>query len=392
MIRRDAPPAVGAVLAVAGWGLGSVPLALAGLGLAVAGVVAALWARVARRTIRLERDLGPTVLVEGDSLRYQVLLRGAALLPGTIDVRDAVGQAVVTVRRVRRRSPTAVVVPSLARGVHPIGPGVVTLTDPLGLARVEVAGPEGPTVRVRPRVVLLDATFVEGGRGREGGSRRAVLRTSGTEPHGVREYREGESLRAVHWASSARRGRLMVREMEEPPRDDAVVVLDLDAGGASGPPGGGSIDEVVRVGAALAHADVARGRRVGLVLAGARPLRIGIPGPGPPWEEALDALAGAMAVEHACTAELLRGGGREVRDGALVLVTARPVGSFADALLRRGAAAVVAVDAPTYAGRSPSAADPGLLRLAAHGVPVAVVRCGDDLGDVLSATRLAARA
>lgn len=44
---------------------------------------------------------------------------------------------------------------------------------------------------------------------------------------------------------------------------------------------------------------------------------------------------------------------------------------------------VVFVDAPTYAEQAPSPPLPGLLRLAASGVPVAVVRKGDDLKAVL---------
>jgi hypothetical protein len=44
---------------------------------------------------------------------------------------------------------------------------------------------------------------------------------------------------------------------------------------------------------------------------------------------------------------------------------------------------VVFVDAPTFAGRPPSR-EPGLLKLQASGVPVAVVRQGDDLADVLT--------
>lgn len=39
-------------------------------------------------------------------------------------------------------------------------------------------------------------------------------RGSGIEPRGVREYTDGDPLRHVHWASSARLGRLMVKEFE----------------------------------------------------------------------------------------------------------------------------------------------------------------------------------
>lgn len=40
------------------------------------------------------------------------------------------------------------------------------------------------------------------------------FRGSGIEPRGIREYSEGDPLRYVHWASSARSGTLMVKEFE----------------------------------------------------------------------------------------------------------------------------------------------------------------------------------
>ena len=46
----------------------------------------------------------------------------------------------------------------------------------------------------------------------------------------VREYERGESLRKVHWPTTARRGQLMVKELEDSPRDEIAVVLDADDG------------------------------------------------------------------------------------------------------------------------------------------------------------------
>ncbi|MES1228125.1 MAG: DUF58 domain-containing protein, partial [Armatimonadota bacterium] len=39
-------------------------------------------------------------------------------------------------------------------------------------------------------------------------------RGSGMEPHGIREYAYGDPMRYVHWRSTARRGKLMVKEFE----------------------------------------------------------------------------------------------------------------------------------------------------------------------------------
>ena len=51
---------------------------------------------------------------------------------------------------------------------------------------------------------------------------------------GVRDYVPGDPVRRVHWPSTARRGDLVVKEVEEPGAPRLVVVLDLGGGAAAG--------------------------------------------------------------------------------------------------------------------------------------------------------------
>jgi uncharacterized protein (DUF58 family) len=46
------------------------------------------------------------------------------------------------------------------------------------------------------------------------------------EFHGLRPYHTGDSPRSIHWRTSARRGELMVREFEDSPTDNLLLVLD----------------------------------------------------------------------------------------------------------------------------------------------------------------------
>jgi hypothetical protein len=71
----------------------------------------------------------------------------------------------------------------------------------------------------------------------------------------------------------------------------------------------------------------------------------------------------------------------------VVVVTARIDAALTNRLVQRALArrrvSLVYVDAPTFAGAAPTP-EPLLLRLTGGGVPVAVVRAGDDLKAVLS--------
>ena len=52
--------------------------------------------------------------------------------------------------------------------------------------------------------------------------------------HGLRPFRSGDNPRSVHWRTSARRGEWMVREFEDLPGDNLVLVFDPALGPTTG--------------------------------------------------------------------------------------------------------------------------------------------------------------
>ena len=181
----------------------------------------------------------------------------------------------------------------------------------------------------------------------------------------------------MHWPSTARRGRLMVKELDDAPRDDIAVVLDQDLDGVAGPPGRSSFDAAVRAAGALALAHVLWNRRVALVGTAPASEAVRVHSVGHDWEVALDALAEVMPVAGAHADRALRSPAAAVsRAREIVVVTSRPE-RVVDALLelRRNGRIVslVVVASETYAGRPRNAPDIALLRAGALGLPVAVV-------------------
>jgi uncharacterized protein (DUF58 family) len=281
----------------------------------------------------------------------------------------------------------------MPRGRHVLGPAQVVLEDPLGLERVQVTAPQSGAVLVRPRVARIERLFTDAGKDGFGARRALLRRPAGVDLHSVRDYQDGEPLRLVHWPTTARRGALTVRELQDAPRDETVVVLDCDPAGVVGPAGGSSFDEAVRAAASVVQAAVRRGRPIALAAAssGAAPL-IRVSAADGSWDAALDFLAGVEADAGIPLAAVLADRRLSLsRAPELVLVTCRPEAAGAAALERRSAGGVVLIDAATYGGAPPSPPSTVLLRLAAAGVPVAVVRNGDDLATALGSVITDAR-
>lgn len=123
---------------------------------------------------------------------------------------------------------------SHTRGVHRIGPLGVRVRDPFGLTLRTAAVSGEAEVIVLPRVVPLPAGRSLGsGMGSEGSVPHMVA-LHGEDDQTVREYRDGDDLRRIHWPATARTGDLMVRQEDRPAKRRAVVVLDSRSSGHAG--------------------------------------------------------------------------------------------------------------------------------------------------------------
>lgn len=56
----------------------------------------------------------------------------------------------------------------------------------------------------------------------------------GIEPAGIREYRQGDPLRQVHWRSTARAGKLLVKDFEAGAASFAAILIQMDSGSELG--------------------------------------------------------------------------------------------------------------------------------------------------------------
>ncbi len=115
------------------------------------------------------------------------------------------------------------------RGRYRVGPLKLSTRFPFGLFRGTLIDSRVDTLTVYPRLGRLTAAWRSRRRESHEGTQRRQLgqaRASG-DFFGVREWQAGDSRRWIHWRSSARHQKLIVRQFEQQRHRDVAVLLDL---------------------------------------------------------------------------------------------------------------------------------------------------------------------
>lgn len=302
--------------------------------------------------------------------------------------------------------------PCTQRGRFRLGPLTLHSGDPLGIFAPKQELPETSQLIVYPLVVELisfepSVSDLSGGEARH---RRTYQITSSVA--GVREYVYGDSLNRIHWPTTARSRRFMVKEFELDPTADIWLFLDLfaDVEGALPwsplPPEPGlfalrgrgkqertfelppiTTEYAVTVTASLARYFVMRNRAVGLSAWGHSRDYIQADRGERQLNKMLESLAmveadGSIPFAHLITTD----GIRLNRNDTVVAISADPTRDWAVALQqiqRRGVNSVaIIIDGATF-GRTYSY-DALLIELEAAGIPTYRVRRNDPIDKALA--------
>lgn len=379
------------------WAFGSRSLYAPAVGLVVAAGLAVLWTMVLARPFRLHRRIDRDQPIEGDDIRIVVELEAdGSLVPGSVLLHDPVGglgERDLVVPREGKSLRIDYWVRDVPRGRYRFGEAEVSVEDPFGLSRRDQRLPDTGTLLVYPRLVKLASLFSERGLRSHGAGRVLLRRPAGFELHSVREYQDGESLRRVHWPSTARRQQLMVKELEDAPRDEVVVVIDGQAGFGAGTPPDSSFDAQVRAAGSILWTHARRGRNARLLVSSRAPETVSLRSYERDWPRALEALAAAeQDGTRPLEAFLADESGVAARASDVAVVTAALRPALVEALIGRAVnrqrVSVVYVDLPSFGfhRRRAVGLDAAVLRLDAAAIPVARLRRGDDLAGVLGAS------
>lgn len=114
------------------------------------------------------------------------------------------------------------------RGKYHLGPTRLISGDVFGLFSVEKSFSADDELLVLPKTVPLDYFAMP--QGFFPGGRAILQKATEVTPQaaGVREYIPGDGLRSIHWPTTARKNRLMVKEYEQDPQADVWIMLDAN--------------------------------------------------------------------------------------------------------------------------------------------------------------------
>lgn len=195
--------------------VGAVLLSLGGIGLS---------ATITPSAYRL--TVGDTVTVSAD-----IVNRGRTPTPavqGELAIGHMTERFRIPVLAPDHSAPVAYAITAHARAVLRIGPLQAARGDPFGMIRRSRMLAAPITVFVHPQTIALPA--VEAGAVRDlDGSPAGRIVDDDLDFHGLREYQSGDDRRHIHWLSSSKTGRLMIRQYEDSRRTDTSLTLAVDS-------------------------------------------------------------------------------------------------------------------------------------------------------------------
>ena len=282
------------------------------------------------------------------------------------------------------------------RGCYEIGPLRLRSAYPLGISWVESESEE-----VTPPLIVFPAFFpiasfpLTASGAQVACGMESLARAGGSDDFfGTREYRHGDSLRHIHWPSTARHNRLIVKEFELRSATEFAILLDLHAPSLLGVERESTLEYAVRIAASLARHVLGRGHSVQLAAFGAVTWQVPSGRGNPQLSRLLDTLARVGADGRLPGPAALARVAEQVRDGSSLLFFVRDDAELADYLYplsllqaKRVRPIAICFNATGFSAAGGKTTPPPAAladELLGRGVTVYCIAQGDDLAGVFT--------
>ena len=351
------------------------------------------WALLSLHGIHAVAERRPSRARVGDFAESNVTIRNSSVLPKLLveiqDLAELPGQ--VTGRVVNLR-PKQVVhwqakAPLRKRGSYPLGPARAFSTDFFGIFRFERTFPGTQEIIVYPAIVDLPMFQLPQAEWTQLGAPRRRSQEVTPSASSVREYVQSDSFKRIHWPSSARTGKLMVKEFDTDIGNQVWIILDLHQDVQAG----GDIENTEEYGVTAAASIAAQCRArewpVGLIAQGDREYFVAADRRASTEDRMLDMFAVAQAKGTKPMAEVLLEACNSIDPPAtLVIITPSTniqwVYAIRSLIGKQFQIAVALIDARSFGEDVNSKAV--LSELEEHGILTYVLHQGDALQDALN--------
>ncbi|MDO5753336.1 DUF58 domain-containing protein [Arthrobacter sp.] len=177
-------------------------------------------------------DLARTRVAVGDNAVGSIAVANTSahtVLPAALEL--PVGQATALFHLPRMKAGEVhedlFTIPTTRRAVITVGPVRSVRADPLQLLRRQLVWTDPTDLYVHPRTTSLAGPAAGFLKDLEGLTTRD-LSSSDIAFHALRDYVPGDDRRHIHWKTTARTGKLMVRQFEETRRSHMAVALSVN--------------------------------------------------------------------------------------------------------------------------------------------------------------------
>lgn len=161
------------------------------------------------------------------------------------------------------------------RGVYVLGPVKIEGSDPLGIFRRTRELSEITNLLIYPQAadleffeVLGDGTLMQVGL-------ETVMRSGHSEEFtGLREYHPGDNPKRVHWPSTARHDKLLVKKFREEVTTEVTLLMDMHRLSLSGIGDVTSVEYIIKAAAAVSRKAIEKSHLVQMVSIGEKTVHI----------------------------------------------------------------------------------------------------------------------
>jgi uncharacterized protein (DUF58 family) len=254
--------------------------------LTVAGaLVSVIWASA---TLEAEGELSADTVRRGEDVTLTLRMRHRGLLPIApllLELSDPAGNKDRDIRlknMPHRLQSFRLPIHTSHVGVFSVGLHACTVEDLLGLVRKQVLLKQTFfDLLVLPQTFDVDPLKLAPG---DPGSELMARATEDLNaPSDIRSYQQGDAMKKIHWKLSMRKGELMVRKFDEPILQDVLILMDCSRPPSWGHPQAEADlrDALLETTASVLTAQAATDHQIRLPLLGAHPVdvdkRMGLP-------------------------------------------------------------------------------------------------------------------